>query len=384
MNVGIEASVMGSGRGGDETYLTSLLNGLAAIADDDIDRFPVYLRPGAPVPPSIAGRAAFPVRVVPARGTPRYALTLPLALARERVRIDVLHSILHAPLYSRVPRAVMITDLSFRHHPEFYQLHTRLRLDLLIPVHVRQARVVMTLSDFCKRDLINTYGVPAEKVFVVPVGIAPASGQHKAGAARPWLAARGIDGPFFLYVGNLQPRKNLGRLVEAFERARASDAALAQHRLLIAGAPWRWGREVSAVTGDPNTVRFVGRVTDEERNLLLGAADALVYPSIFEGFGLPPLEAMAAGTPVIASNTSAMPEILGDAALLVDPFDVAAIARALVRVASEPALRARLRERGSARAAAFTFRRTADRALAAFTAARRPERDAPHERRMTA
>ena len=383
MNVAIEASVVGSGRGGDETYLISLLNGLAAVADDDVDRFPVYLRPGAPVPTSIVGRAAFPLRVLPGGGTLRYALSLPIALARESVRVDVLHSILHAPLYGGVPRAVMITDLSFRHHPEFYRLDTRLRLELLIPLHVRQARAVMTLSEFCKRDLINTYGVPAEKVFVVPVGVAPTV-RHVAGAARPWLAAHGIDGPFFLYVGNLQPRKNLGRLVQAFERARASNAALAHHRLLIAGAQWRWGGEGSSVTEDSNAVRFVGRVSDDERDSLMGAADALVYPSIFEGFGLPPLEAMAAGTPVIASNTSAMPEILGDAALLVDPFDVAAIARAIVRVATEPLLRARLHEQGLARAATFTFRRTADSALAAFIAARRPEPGAPHERRVTA
>ena len=383
MNVGIEASVIGSGRGGDETYIMSLLSGLAAVADDDLDRFPVYMRPGVSLPRSIAGRPAFPVRVVPARGAMRYALTLPIALARETVRIDVLHSILHAPLYGGVPRAVMITDLSFRHHPEFYRRHTRLRLDLLIPIHVRQARVVMTLSEFCKRDLINTYGVPADKVFVVPVGIAPASRRDIA-SARPWLATRGVDGPFFLYVGNLQPRKNLPRLIRAFHHARASDVALAHHRLLIAGAPWRWGGERDAMTADPDSVRFVGRVTDDERNFLMAAADALVYPSIFEGFGLPPLEAMAVGTPVIAANTSAMPEVLGDAALLVDPFDVSAIARALVRIASEPGLRAQLRERGHARVAKFTSRRTAETALAAFNAAVSPERDAPHQRRMTA
>jgi glycosyltransferase involved in cell wall biosynthesis len=382
MNVGIEASVLGSGRGGDETYLTSLLEGLAAVADDESDRFPVYVRSGAPTPPSIVGRAAFPVRVVPARGPLRYALTLPVALARESVRIDVLHSILHAPLYGGVPRAVMITDLSFRHHPDFYRLHTRLRLDVLIPMHVRQARVVMTLSEFCKRDLINTYGIPAEKVFVVPVGIAPPS-RRDASSARSWLATRGIDGPFFLYVGNLQPRKNLPRLIEAFLRARGSDVALDHHRLLIVGAPWRWGGQ-ETLTYDPDSVRFIGRVTDDERDFLMAAADALVYPSIFEGFGLPPLEAMAVGTPVIASNTSAMPEILGDAALLVDPLDVSAIARALVRVASEPGLRAQLSERGRARVASFTFRRTAESALAAFTAAASPQRDAPHERHMTA
>ena len=383
MNVAIDASVMGSGRGGDETYLTSLLNGLSAVADDEIDRFPVYLRPGAPVPQSIAGRAAFPLRAVRGRGTLRYTLSLPMALARESVRIDVLHSILHAPLYGGVPRALMITDLSFRHHPEFYRLNTRLRLELLIPLHVHQAQAVMTLSEFCKRDLVSTYGVPAEKVFVVPVGIGPAV-HHESGAAGPWLAERGIDGPFFLYVGNLQPRKNLRRLVEAFETARASDATLSRHRLLIAGAPWRWGGQGSAVTENSSSVRFVGRITDDERDLLLSAADALVYPSIFEGFGLPPLEAMAAGTPVIASNTSAMPEILGDAALLVDPFDVAAIARAIVRVATEPLLRARLRERGFARAATFTFRRTAESALAAFMAARRPGHGAPGDQRVTA
>ena len=185
---------------------------------------------------------------------------------------------------------------------------------------------------------------------------------------RSWLASREITDPYFLYLGNLQPRKNLPRLVAAFARARRATPQLAGYRLVIAGEHWAWGgaREGLAGLAPAGSVAFLGRVTDDERDTLFRDTTAFVYPSIFEGFGLPPLEALAAGAPVVASRTSAMPEVLGDAAVLVDPLEIDMIANALVRVATDGALRADLRVRGPERAARFSAQAMGERALVAF------------------
>ncbi len=178
----------------------------------------------------------------------------------------------------------------------------------------------------------------------------------------------GVDPPYLLYLGNLHPRKNVPRLIDAFARAQRAAAGIDNFKLVIAGGRW-WGggeEQRAARQARPGSVVFLGRVPDAVRDALLQRATALLYPSLWEGFGLPPVEAMAVGTPVLASNTSAFPEVLSDAALLVDPFDTDAIARGIVELATSQALRATLIERGRRRAATFTPRAMAERALDAF------------------
>lgn len=167
-----------------------------------------------------------------------------------------------------------------------------------------------------------------------------------------------IAGPFVLYVGNLHPRKNLPVAIEAFRLARQRHSNLAGHRLVVAGAAW-WGTEAQP-GGTDDGVWFLGRVSDGDRHLLLHAARSLIYPSRFEGFGLPPLEAMARGTPVVASNVTSIPEVCGDAALLVDPDDVGAMAEALVAATTDEAVRSTLISAGHRRADQYSPERTAD------------------------
>lgn len=343
-----------------------MLNCLALRANDD-DRFVVYLRPGAAVPDPIRDRSAFSIRRLEGGGVLKYGLRLPRAVRAEDVQL--LNVTMHSPPLSPVPVALMLPDLSFVHHPEFFRPATRVRLAALVPWHARQARAVMTLSEFSRRDIIETYLVPEEKVFVVTIAIpARAAPVQDRARRRSWLAEHGIGEPFFLYLGNLQPRKNLPRLIAAFARARGASPALAQHRLVVAGEHWAWGgaRERLAELAPRGSVVFLGRVSDDERDTLLRETVAFAYLSIFEGFGLPPLEALAAGAPVVASRTTAMPEVLGDAALLVDPFDVDVIAAALVRVATDEALRVELQRRGPERAARYDAHTMGDQVLRAF------------------
>jgi glycosyltransferase involved in cell wall biosynthesis len=373
MRVAFDATALGSGRGGDETYLKGVLAGLDEVAAPG-DVFPLFLRPGVRTPAGLdAGR--FPARELSrAGGGRRLAFTLPRQLAAEEEAPDVLHALTHAPLRVRVPVALTVTDLSFLHHPGMYPATARARLNMLVPRQVASARVVLTLTEFCKQDLVSAYGLEPERVHVVPCTVtAPGSDPDRTVTEQDegWLRSAWIGGPFLLYLGNLHPRKNVTRLIRAFGRARAREPRLARQQLVIAGARWWRGgpEEREAATLPAGSVVFLGPVGEAAKERLLRCAEALAYPSIFEGFGLPPLEAMVAGTPVLAGRAAAIPEVLGDAALLVDPLDVEEIADGLVRLLTEPDLRDELARRGLERAAMYTPRRTGEAARAAFAAA---------------
>jgi glycosyltransferase involved in cell wall biosynthesis len=367
MRIAIEASVIGSGRGGDETFMRNLLAGLALVSRPGDHVFALYLHAYAPVPPEILEDPRFLIRRLARVPSPiRYAIDLPRQLAREHPSFDLVLTTNHAPPITTTPRVLLVHDLSFRHYPEHYAFVTRLRLNMLVPLHIRQARLVMTVSEFSRRDLVTTFGLAPDRVVVVPNAVrdsAVGTTPERSG----WLRDRAVGERFFLYLGNLHPRKNVVGLIQAYARARSRSSAVAAHQLVIAGAPgWRVDDVARAAASLPGLVVMLGRVDDDQRDALLARATALAYPSFFEGFGLPPLEAMAAGIPVLASATTAIPEVLGDAALLVEPDDVDAIARGLERLAEDKGLRDNLRERGLRQATRYSVRTTGERALAAF------------------
>lgn len=370
MKVAIDATALGSLRGGDETLLRGLLTGLAEVLSNDAQNasFPLLVRQGVEPPGRLARHPAFPCYSLPERSRAvRYAYDMPRLVATQVGPVDLLYTQTHAPLMSRVPNILQLTDLSFHHHPELYPPLTRLRLNVLVPLHARRARAVLAISEFTRHDIINTFGIPPERVFLVPCAIEtpPDPPSTSAEAVSEWLGRYGIRQPYFLFVGNLHPRKNLKRLVEAFELCRSGSEALSRHQLVLVGTEHRFYPGAGLTLPDSGIVA-VGRVSDADRDRFMRYADALAYPSLFEGFGLPPIEAMSVGTPVLAANTAALPEILGDAALLVNPLDVEDIAHGLVRLATDANLVTKLRERGRLRAASYATRRSGERALEAF------------------
>jgi glycosyltransferase involved in cell wall biosynthesis len=372
MRVVLDATALGSGLGGDETYLSGMLEGLAAVARDD-DVFPLLTRPGASLPAGLDA-ARFPTRTVKrAPGAVHYAAGLRAALRSERGRADLVHTITHAPIASPVPVALTVGDLSFRHHPEHFPRAARARLNVLVPWQCRTARVVCAPSEFSRRDLIDSYDLDPERVVVVPNRVpshTPLTEAQRA-AAHARLALHGVGDAYVLYLGNLHPRKNVARLIEAYDLVLQRDALLRHVQLVVAGGRWWKGgpEEAAAACARHGDVVMLGRVDADVRGLLLEDALALAYVSIFEGFGLPPIEAMAAGTPVLASNVTAVPEVCGDAALLVDPLDVDAIAAGLHEVLTDGARRAGLVSRGRQRAALFDVAHTGAAAYAAFVRA---------------
>jgi glycosyltransferase involved in cell wall biosynthesis len=296
----------------------------------------------------------------------RQQVTLPLALRWQR--LDLYHSpAFFLPLVWRGPAVVSMFDVNFLRLRENWTPGRRvmyLSLALQAPLAARQAGRIITLSRASARDIARLLGVPLDKVAVVPA--APRDVFRRAPDPRAVEEVQRCYGRFFLSVGVLAPQKNLERVLRAFAQVRDGTT-----RLVLAGRPA--GAYADAVLRPlareldvAERVVFAGATDDETLRTLYHAAVALVYPSLGEGFGLPIVEAMACGCPVITSRVSSMPEVAGDAALLVDPRAVTALAGALERLLAEPALRADLAARGRARATFFTWDKAARQTLQCY------------------
>jgi glycosyltransferase involved in cell wall biosynthesis len=272
-----------------------------------------------------------------------------------------------APRHGAAPVVVTVHDLALVRFPELGTPALR-RLVRRSAQVVREAHLVIADSQATAADLRALFGVDSARTRVVYPGCDPQFRPLPPDDAARVVAERlGIRGPYVLHVGTLEPRKNLERLVTAF--LRLHDAGATPHTLVCAGAPG-WGaaalhRHLAAHGADAR-VRLLGRVPDDLLPALYAAADVFAYPSLYEGFGLPVLEAMACGTPVVTADVASLPEVAGDAALYVDPRDADALTAALDRALRDHALRAALRARGLRRAAGFTWTRCARETLAIY------------------
>jgi glycosyltransferase involved in cell wall biosynthesis len=276
-------------------------------------------------------------------------------------RLDLIHATSAAvPPARGKPLVATVHDVAFRHFPQAYPASGRRFHERATRIAVAEAARVLVPSAATARDLVELYGLERGRVTVTPLGADPPP-EPDAGSAGRLLERLGVRGPFLLAVGTLEPRKNLVRLFGAFAEA-ASD--LPEHHLVVVG-PDGWGESLdrSAV---PPRVALAGRVGERALAGLYAAAAGLAYPSLYEGFGLPVVEAMAHGVPVLTSDRSSLPEVAGGAALLVDPEDVPAIAKGLVELVFDRALRERLIAAGRRRAAALTWRATAAATWAAY------------------
>ncbi|HSL23359.1 MAG TPA: glycosyltransferase family 1 protein [Vicinamibacterales bacterium] len=294
--------------------------------------------------------------------------TVPLDLRRHKV------DLLHEPHYVLPPlipcRAVVtIHDCIHLRFPQYLPsrlAHAYARTFLWTATH--QADKIITVSHASKRDILQYFRIPPEKIEVIYNGISdrfrtpPSDEQMERVRQRYQL----ID-PFVLYAGNIRPHKNLERLIDAFYELRGE--GFGHLKLLIIGdeiSKYATLRRAVHRHKLHKHVRFLGFVSDDTLAALYRLAAVFVFPSLYEGFGLPPLEAMASGTPVVTSNVSSLPEVVGDAALLVDPYDTAAIGGAVKLVLTDETLREDLRRRGFARAAEFSWARAAERVRAIY------------------
>ena len=364
MLAGIDASrAAATRRTGTENYALHLIRELLAVGSDH--RFRLYFRQA---PPPQLARMRAEMRVLP---VPRLWTHVGLSWEMLRRPPDLLFVPSHVvPLVH--PRCCVVTvhDLGYHHYPETHTAWQNLYLRWSTRHNARSARRILADSEATRRDLVAFYGTPPAKISVVYPGrdesLAPVRDPALLAAAR---ARYDLAGDYLLYVGTLQPRKNLVRLIQAYAACRAllAGSGVPVPHLVLAGQKgWLYDDIVGEVDrlGLQRQVRLTGYVPDEDLAPLLSGALAFVFPSLYEGFGLPVLEAMACETPVICSNAASLPEVAGEAALLVDPLDTEALAQAMARVVTDEDLRRALAARGLSQVQRFSWRRCAAETLA--------------------
>jgi len=356
MRIGIDARLVYYRRAGISQYTLRLLEEFADIAQND--EFVVFQsrmdRSKLVDQPNFRKRSLW---------TPPHhrleQLLLPLEIAT--VDLDVLHSPDFIPPFRRNCKSVItIHDLNFLLHPHFLTPQSASYYGQ-IDQAVRNCDHIIAVSNSTKRDIIRLTGAPENKITVVyeaahPI-YQPLQDEHLLREVRERL---GIDHDFILFVSTIEPRKNVPTLLQAYKQL--LDNYHAEVNLVLAGEKGWLFDEVFALVEKfdlQQRVRFLGRVSPEDLLGLYNAARLLVHPAFYEGFGLPPLEAMACGTPVVVSNTSSLPEVVGDAALLVDPTDVDGMAVAIWRLLSDNALRQQMIDKGLSRARRFSWKKAA-------------------------
>ena len=275
--------------------------------------------------------------------------------------------IFHAPDFA-LPRVfhgvslITIHDLAFLIRPECADERLRVYLERVVPRSVERAKVIITDSENTRNDVICLLDADPERVFVVPGGVDPSFAPADESEVHQVRCTYGIHHPYILVVGVIEPRKNIPRLVDAYGRFRVRTGT--SHRLVIAGKDgWLSDESHREAERSPfsEDIMFTDYVPEEQLAALYTGADVFAWPSLYEGIGLPVLEAMACGTVVACSNTSSLPEYAGDAALLFSPEDPEAIATALESACGDPILRSDLRHRGIERAAMFSWSRSGQR-----------------------
>ena len=356
-HVVINASEMGRRRGGNEAYLAGLIEGLTEL-DPSTRVSLLTCEWGEPLDlPSVFNQ----VSVGHYQRLPFFLWQQTLAL--RRLDADWYVSTFFLPLAVPCRQAVLIHDLSFRAHPEYFPVVVAAYMRLLTGLSIRRADRVLALSEFTLRELARFYSPSTDKTVRVYPGVGRLFRAEPEACEEAVLHSYGLESGYILAMGNIHPRKNLSRLLDAYEYLRQHGRAAP--RMVWVGAP-RWGSDELLERARAAGVILTGFVAQHDLPALYRGAEMLVYPSLYEGFGLPPAEAMACGTPVITSNTTSLPEVVGQAALTVDPTDVRAIAGAMARLLDDAALRRDLIEAGIQRSQRFTWPRATRHLLAAL------------------
>jgi glycosyltransferase involved in cell wall biosynthesis len=365
MRIGIDARIVHYVRGGIPNYVLRLLKPLAQL-DSDTDYYVLHSRKSHT--PLIPGPNFHPVAcwTPPHNQWERWALGIEVA----RLGLDLLHTTdFVPPAFGYRWSVITVHDLTFLHYPQFLTAESYRYYNRQIEWAVRRADHILADSYATKSDLAALLHVPLEKVTVVHLAADPAFRPLREAEAAQAAAQYNLEPGYLLCVGTLEPRKNLPGLLLAYRLL--LDAKVATADLVLVGSKgWLYDEifeRVEQLHLD-GRVRFLHGVPDGDLPGLYNAASALVTPSFYEGFGLPALEAMACGTPVVVADRSSLPEVVGEAGLLIDPDDPDDIAQALARALTDEVLRAQMRRAGLAQAAHFTWEQTAQETLAVYQA----------------
>jgi len=363
MLIAIDAHAIGRHLTGNEVYVRSLLNAFAAPNRDcDILAYVSGVEACASIPEHI--------RVRRVAANPFLRLGFDLAHQIRKDRPDLLHVQYTAPVGCSVPVVATVHDVSYLEHPEYFTRDRALQLRLTVGRTVRRAAKILTGTENARNAILKMYpDLEEEKVLVVPLAAAPEFRPISRDAATTAVRERySIGGPFILSVGDMQPRKNHVGLIRAFARMAKAYPQLT-HKLVLVGKPTWFSPKVQEAARESRVedrIQFVGFVSDPDLLQLYNACDCFVFPSFYEGFGFPALEAMACGRAVVCSDASALPEVVDGAAILFDPYAIDEMVRAIADVLLDLELRGRMERLGIQRAAHFSWQKTAEKTLEVF------------------
>jgi len=374
MKIGVDVTAAVTQGGGIGRYTRELIHALTAVDPHNTYHFFAAKNPAtSPVPDPIPQAKNVQLHTAPVdeRWLYRlwYRLRLPLPVQWFTGGLDLFHSpdFVLPPVHGRIPTLLTVHDLSFVHHPETFPERLVTYLNQVVPWSINRATHVLADSQATKDDLTAVWQVPAEKVTVLYSGVhdrfQPVTNAQKLTAVRQQYSLG--SAPYILVVGTVQPRKNYQMLIRAFQPV----AQTHPHNLVITGGKgWLMDEMMAEVgrQGLDSRVLFAGFVADTDLPALYSEADLFVFPSLYEGFGLPLLEAMGCGVPVISSNASSLPEVAGNAAVLLSPHDEAAWTEAMNDLLADPAERTRLVAAGFRQSHQFTWQQSAHQLLGLY------------------
>ncbi|CCW35883.1 glycosyltransferase [Chthonomonas calidirosea] len=368
--VGIDGRTLTGPFTGDRSYWRGLLSAIAPLAPD----LQFYVYSHRPFPAGVLPPASnLVLRVIPSRNERFWSLfTLPACARNDRCAL--LHVQYSVPFGCSCPVITTVHDISFRLHPEWFPWKHRLLLNIGVALAIRRATKVITVSETSRQDILRLYQCPPDRVVAIPNAISPLFFQPIAVTEAQRLVQEkyGVSTPFVLAVGVLQPRKNIETLAAAFGIAHAR---YGKPLALVLVGKQGWGVQEETIrarvaqyggASAADSLVFTGYVPDEDLPFLYTACTVFAYPSLYEGFGIPPLEAMACGAPTLVAHAPPMPEVVDEAALLISPKNPWAWADALLAVLQDADLRDRLREKGPIRARCFSWEESARRTLVLY------------------
>ncbi len=354
LRVALDATAIGRGKTGNETYLTGLLEGWEVAKPEGVEILPILSGPSVAPNPlrggAMEGWQAQSKQIASAGFFERHLVGLPKA--REELKADLYHGVYWMRPWEKEPFVLTVHDISFAVHPEWFRPGEALFYTTLIKAAAREARKVITVSEFCRTEMAEKWDLPADKIETTYEAARSLFKPTKKKRSGP---------PTLLFVSAIHPRKNLGRLIRAWGRLRAG--RFPDLRLKVIGpAGWSAGSDLRALKAAvaKGGAEWLGAQTDAELKEAYQTATMLVYPSLYEGFGLPPLEAMACGCPVVCSKTASLPEVCGEAAEYFDPTSEEEMAAKIAYLLGNQDRREELSRAGVAKAAEYSWARMAE------------------------
>ncbi len=366
MRIGIDIHTITGLMQGVRTYTFNIVDHLLR-ADSENEYFLYITEPNKKINTIFSQDNVTFKQIFPHSRIIRIPISFPVRLYLDS--IDVFHCQYMGPPLAKTPYVVTLHDIIHEYLPELYPKTLRYFMSLLYPLSAKRASRILTVSESSKRDIVKYFKVPEEKVVVTYNGVSEKFHQITEREKIKWvLKKHGVMDEYILFVGRLEPRKNISGLIKAFHDIKRNNKI--KHKLVIVGMNYFRYKEIFNVVnnlGLQDEIIFTGRVEDDDLPMFYNGASLFVYPAFAEGFGLPPLEAMACGTPVISSNTSSLPEVIGDAGILIDPYNTQGLARAIYEVLSDKNLQERLKIKGLKRSKKFSWDNSAKKTLEVFS-----------------